>query len=266
MRSTTETALADVCFVLEGTYPFVAGGVSSWVHHLVTHLPELTFTILHISAKRGCYEKRAYDVPGNVLDVEELYLHEPFSLKGLLKRRAPREKVRTLSGFIRDLRDGETAHFPDLVKAMQSLRSSTRPDDLLLDRGNWNSLTEGFKSEAPEESFLNYFWNWYYAHQPLVNILAAPLPDAGMYHTVSTGYAGVLAAAASLRWNRPMILTEHGIYTKERRIEIYSAEWIKDREGDSVTIEREAPYFRRFWNRQFRMKSRITYEQAAEIF
>ena len=27
--------IADVCLILEGTYPFVLGGVSSWVHDLI---------------------------------------------------------------------------------------------------------------------------------------------------------------------------------------------------------------------------------------
>ena len=44
---------SDVGLVLEGTYPFVSGGVSSWVHHLTSQLPHLTFSILHISPKRG---------------------------------------------------------------------------------------------------------------------------------------------------------------------------------------------------------------------
>ena len=30
---------ADVCLVVEGTYPYVAGGVSSWLHALITNLP-----------------------------------------------------------------------------------------------------------------------------------------------------------------------------------------------------------------------------------
>ena len=26
---------ADICLILEGAYPFVAGGVSSWAHELI---------------------------------------------------------------------------------------------------------------------------------------------------------------------------------------------------------------------------------------
>ena len=59
---------ADVCLVLEGTYPFVSGGVSAWVHHLATHLPNLTFAVLHISPKRNYYTKGpVYKMPKNVI-------------------------------------------------------------------------------------------------------------------------------------------------------------------------------------------------------
>jgi hypothetical protein len=43
---------ADVALVLEGTYPYVRGGVSSWVHHLIRGLPELSFSIVFIGGAR----------------------------------------------------------------------------------------------------------------------------------------------------------------------------------------------------------------------
>jgi glycosyltransferase involved in cell wall biosynthesis len=62
-----------------------------------------------------------------------------------------------------------------------------------------------------------------------------------------------------------MLLTEHGIYTKERRIEINRSEWIQDWDSGELVAERKAPFFRRYWIRQFQMMSRITYEYADEI-
>ncbi|MHC4732382.1 MAG: GT4 family glycosyltransferase PelF, partial [Planctomycetota bacterium] len=56
------------------------------------------------------------------------------------------------------------------------------------------------------------------------------------------------------------------IYTKERRIEINRSDWIQDWDSGELVAERQAPYFRRYWIRQFQMMSRITYEYADEIF
>ena len=45
----------NVCLVLEGTYPYVPGGVSSWVHDIVRSMPEQPFSLLHIGPRRGAY-------------------------------------------------------------------------------------------------------------------------------------------------------------------------------------------------------------------
>ncbi|RKX81244.1 MAG: hypothetical protein DRP57_12120, partial [Spirochaetes bacterium] len=38
-----------VCLVLEGSYPFVTGGVSSWVQQLIQGIPEVDFILYTIS-------------------------------------------------------------------------------------------------------------------------------------------------------------------------------------------------------------------------
>jgi hypothetical protein len=55
--------MSDVCLVLEGTWPVRTGGVASWLHDLVTALPQLSFTVAHLhtgSAPRD----QVYPVPG----------------------------------------------------------------------------------------------------------------------------------------------------------------------------------------------------------
>ncbi len=41
---------ADVAIVLEGTYPYAVGGVSTWVDGLIRNLPEVTFGVCHLYA------------------------------------------------------------------------------------------------------------------------------------------------------------------------------------------------------------------------
>ena len=41
-------AVADVCLILEGAYPFIVGGVSHWTHALIRQLPDLKFHLLTI--------------------------------------------------------------------------------------------------------------------------------------------------------------------------------------------------------------------------
>src|SRR5688500_9124498 len=41
--------IPDVCLILEGTFPYVVGGVSAWVNELIRGLPDVTFGVVHIS-------------------------------------------------------------------------------------------------------------------------------------------------------------------------------------------------------------------------
>lgn len=255
---------ADVCLVLEGTYPYVAGGVSSWVHHLVRSMPDLTFSILHISPQSDHYDSGpVYKVPANVAWIREVPL-----------RSAARERRTNAAGralIARFWEFAESIHHDgdpvaDFARVAQAVRDgAVHPLEFLRSRHGWERMLHSYQ-DAPDESLLTFFWTWQFANESLINVLNAPIPDAGLYHTVSTGYAGVLAAAACIAHGRPMILTEHGIYTKERRIEIHAAEWIHDWDPGVFEIGARAPYFRRFWNRHFQVMSRICYANAAEIF
>ncbi len=257
----------DVCLILEGTYPFVSGGVSSWVHHLTSKLPHISFYILHISPKRGFYTKgHVYDMPDNVKGVREVYLHD-YVLSSKGRPTGLAEKVEFFRQLVEDMREGRSGSFAAFLRALQSEgNEGFSAFDLLQTFESWEVLVDNYRREAGNESFLNFFWTWRYAYLPLFNLLSARIPRARVYHTISTGYAGLLAAGAKERNGSPMLLTEHGIYTKERRIEINRSDWIQDWDSGEIVAERKAPYFRRYWIRQFQMMSRITYEYADEIF
>ena len=55
-----------VCIVVEGCYPYVTGGVSSWVHGLIQSFPKLEFIILAIISNRSLSGKFTYELPENV--------------------------------------------------------------------------------------------------------------------------------------------------------------------------------------------------------
>ncbi|MDX1799793.1 MAG: DUF3492 domain-containing protein, partial [Marinobacter sp.] len=60
--SQTDPAI-DVTLLLEGTYPYIKGGVSSWVHQIVSGLPELRFAVIFLGSRREDYGPRQYDLP-----------------------------------------------------------------------------------------------------------------------------------------------------------------------------------------------------------
>ena len=62
---------ADVCLVLEGTYPFVAGGVSTWTHDLLLAQSHLTFHLVCLVPANADPTPR-YTVPPNVIGITRI--------------------------------------------------------------------------------------------------------------------------------------------------------------------------------------------------
>jgi glycosyltransferase involved in cell wall biosynthesis len=92
--------------------------------------------------------------------------------------------------------------------------------------------------------------------------IARALPAASAYHTVSTGYAGFLGAILKRMYGRPLILSEHGLYTKERRIDLFQMEWISDNRDVFQKNATEIGYFRDMWMRFFVSLGRVCYASA----
>ena len=66
--------VADIALLLEGTYPYVRGGVSSWVHQIIAGLPEFKFAVIFIGGEQKMYGPAQYQFPSNVTHVETHYL------------------------------------------------------------------------------------------------------------------------------------------------------------------------------------------------
>jgi glycosyltransferase involved in cell wall biosynthesis len=253
---------ADVCLILEGTYPYVTGGVSGWVHQLVTALPDLTFALFHIAATRGETATPRYTLPPNVVDLVNVGLHggdeEPAPPSHLSEDDWAEMRV-----FHDRLRDGGEPGL-DALLARVSPAPGKGPSahEMVYGRAAWEIVTQLYEDRAPGVSFVDYFWTWRFTHLPIFRLLHAPVPDARVYHTVSTGWAGLVAAMARARTGRPLLLTEHGIYSAERRIEIDQADWITVQRQAPLTLRAGPGFFKELWSRLFYRLARLTYAYA----
>jgi glycosyltransferase involved in cell wall biosynthesis len=95
--------------------------------------------------------------------------------------------------------------------------------------------------------------------------IAKNLIPCKAYHTVSTGYAGLLGALLRHRTGKQLILSEHGIYTKERRIDLFNAHWIPDNRVIFQRDPTEIAYFRQMWMRFFEGVGKICYDASDAI-
>jgi len=273
-----DAAGADVCLVLEGTYPYVRGGVSTWVHDLIGSLPEFRFAVVHISPERGSHTRKVYSLPPNVATCSDLYCREPLvrSTDPAALRRAanaerhrhadPRRSSRVLRGIRRLHLEGQVD-----ASLLDDLASQDLPIGAFLHgRASFDLTVELYERLAPAASFLHFFWHFRSMHLPLVCLLDAKPPPAAVYHSPCTGYAGLLAAVWSQRADRPLLLTEHGIYARERNLELDRATWLqrdsRRTEGTDGTIDSAtASALRTMWARFFRTLARCAYVRASTV-
>ncbi len=265
---TNTTDAADICLILEGTYPYVTGGVSSWTHRLITHLPEFRFHLLCLVPDKEP-RRWAYPKPENVVgqtDVGLSTLPADIRTAPFFGPSTPRSLFDDIAEFHHALLRGDPSEFPALYRKFTQV-----PDpsalflDLLTSRSSWNILKDLYTRQFHEESFLDFFWMWRTTHVPLFRVLSLPIPEAGAYHAMSTGYAGMLGVMGHLSRQKPFLLTEHGIYTRERRIEIALAEWIGTQRFTGGTIRPVSETVRGFWMRIFEQIGRIVYHYADPV-
>jgi glycosyltransferase involved in cell wall biosynthesis len=257
--------MIDVCLILEGTYPFVAGGVSTWVHQLITTMKDLRFSIVYISPLPDPHREYQYEIPPHVLDIKDIYLHS-LPTDGDVSNLETRKKgLEIIQKVHESLMRGKWSHFAAIPRLFQDPHRTLTALDLFDSRESWQLLTFFYEQYASDISFLDFFYTWRSIYLPIFNIMRAPIPKAKLYHTVSTGYAGLFAAAAKVIQNKKMILTEHGIYTYERYLEIAQASWIYAPSEGWFHIEKELPFFKRLWLNLFQTFGSLTYHYADHI-
>jgi glycosyltransferase involved in cell wall biosynthesis len=254
---------ADVCLVLEGTYPYVAGGVSSWVHDLIEAQEHLTFHIVALMPPNMPLQKK-YKLPRNVIEVSNIFLQSLPS--GSFPERRSAELFSQLREPLLRIQDGGHLQDVDEVrKLLEPLREVVGKDLLLNSRSAWELMGNMYDATMQDSSLLDYFWSWRALFGGFYSVMLAEVPKAKLYHCLCTGYAGLYATRAKLETNRPAIITEHGIYTNERRIEIALAEWLMGDEDNDYSIDLSKRDIRDFWIDTFASYSRACYESMDAI-
>ncbi len=257
--------MIDVCLILEGTYPYVAGGVSTWVNQLITSMKDIRFGIVYIAPHSDPTKQFKYQVPNHVIYLKEVYLHD-YDINAK-KNRRPRDKdFELIRQFIDELIRKDLHNFQDFISLFQGPKSCMNIQTLFSAKKIWDILTNYYERFAEQTSFLDYFWSWRGIHLPLLQILQTEVPSAKIYHSISTGYAGLLGAIAKQTQNGVYLLTEHGIYTHERLLEISQANWIYEQQKRSLRADPQLSFFKQWWVNMFRMMSQITYYYCDEIY
>ena len=236
-----------ICVILEGCYPYVTGGVSSWIHQYIQGMPQHEFVIWAIGADVKQKGKFKYQLPDNVTEIREVFLDEA------LTQSYKKTKYRFSAAELRALKECVNCRNPrwetlfDLYHDRQ-----VSPIAFLMSEEFLTLLTEICHEEYPYTGFSDLFHTVRSMLLPLLYVMCTEVPKADVYHSIATGYAGILARLGSYVNHVPYLITEHGIYTREREEEIIRAKWV-------------LPAFKRLWVRFFYMLSEGAYEKATMI-
>lgn len=237
--------MLSVLMTTEGTYPYSAGGVSTWCDALLRNTPDVRWTLLPLMMNPHVEQK--FDPPSNVrktIDVPLWGIEEPSEFSSDIpfgqlydrKRRTSAEVIE--SEFLPVFREllrvicTDPADSPALGRVFVALEDYFRRHDYnetFKSRPVWLA----FKREAEEYARASMMRNarpgpehqlpsifdlteclrWLYH---FLIVLTVRTPKVSVTHATAAAFCGIPCITARVRHGTPMILTEHGVYLREQ--------------------------------------------------
>ena len=251
---------SDICLVVEGSYPYVTGGVSSWLQWLMENMKDYTFSIVALIPEKKDSGERKYRFPENVLSYQEFVLFDYEEMEKTSRLKLSGKQWQRLFDdlylLMKDWRKGTLSD--GSISLIRELVSNETPGifkNFLEDETAFALLTKVYEETRGDAGFLKYFYTHRSIHIILFRILSLyqKLPNSKVYHSPCTGYGGLLACLKSVLEGTKSIITEHGIYLQEREMELLRSGWLED------------PYLKDMWIDFFSAICRWQYNSCDRI-
>jgi glycosyltransferase involved in cell wall biosynthesis len=217
----------EITLVTEGTYPHAYGGVSVWCDQLVRGMPERRFAVRAITGTGA--EPIAWELPDHVTVATVPLWGNPTrgpGLTGRAARRFARLYRELLENLMTDPADPAGAEvFGEILRELHGL-SRAHPLGPAL-RGEdavrwllaaWTAHADRFTEVGTTPT----------VHDALTAVdllehalrpLFVPVVESDVTHAVTNGLAVLVGLAAKWTYGTPLVLTEHGVYLRERYLE-----------------------------------------------
>ncbi|MBV8518608.1 MAG: GT4 family glycosyltransferase PelF [Acidobacteria bacterium] len=236
--------MLSVLMTTEGTYPYSAGGVSTWCDALLRNTPEVRWTLLPLMMNP--HIEQTFEPPHNVrkvLDVPLWGIEEPAEFSDIpfaqlydRKRRTTtdaitreflppfRELLRVICGH-----PGDAPAFGRVLVALEDYFRVYDYNETFKSRPVWDAFRESverFSREqivrearpGPEHQLPSLFdltesLRWLYHFLIVLNVR---VPKTSVTHATAAAFCGIPCITAKVRHGTPMLLTEHGVYLREQ--------------------------------------------------
>jgi len=213
-----------VSLITEGTYPFHDGGVSVWCDQIVRGLTSHQFRVDAITTTGT--ERPTWPLPANVVGLRTFPLWassvspdpqprcDPATKRALrqlfegfkapIDAAASCDQLRRLAMFARDGRLRRALMSTDAVETALAAMARLPGGRVVADGPPPPTVADAVGALRLLEH--------------LLRPLAVPPEYADISHATSNGLGALLAMATKWEWGTPFLLTEHGLYLRERYI------------------------------------------------
>ncbi len=240
-----------VLFETEGSYPYSGGGVSTWAHILCSELEkDVDFILLAITGNP--FVESRYRLPSNIRDILHVplwgaeepmkYYNKELPFSEQVKRKAETgdEIVQNLyfpmfRDFIDCIEDPfrPAGEFGELIygfwKYFQHFDYKKTLSNPLLWSAFKNKLKHRFDNggslipgEEPRLFDVTFGMRWLYH---FMMPLAVPVPKVSLTHSTLAGFPSLISIAARFEYGIPSIVTDHGVFIRERLINVSQSDY-----------------------------------------
>lgn len=217
-----------VALVTEGTYPFAHGGVSVWCDQMVCGLAEHSFAVVAITGSGE--EKQVWQLPGNVSELIAIPLWDeatrPRRFSRSTRAHAREAALRLVSALLEPELGRARKPFVDALRAWSTCTAAEDAERELVSKEFVGLLLARWSTDGLAEHWGGSLRRGIptvgdaVAVTRLISHSLRPLralsPEVDLVHPVSNGIAGLVALAAKWRHGIPYVLSEHGVYLRER--------------------------------------------------
>jgi len=236
----------SVLMTTEGTYPYGAGGVSTWCDALLRNTPDVRYTLLPIMMNP--HIEARFEPPANVRSVINVPLwgiEEPAEFASGTKFADLYERKRATTdaeieaeflppfrAFLDLVNSGKDAEgFGRVLVQLEDYFARRDYSVTLKSRPVWNAFVDTMQLFArraaaalPEEARahqlpsifdLTECLRWLYR---FLIVLTVRVPPVSVTHTTAAAFCGIPCITAKVRRGTPMIVTEHGVYLREQNL------------------------------------------------
>lgn len=211
-----------VSIIVEGAYPYVNGGMSNWVQQLMLSMPDVEFVIQSIAGYRDANRDFKYVIPDNCTEIQEVYLlDDDYVVNSRHKRKNLNSREYEA---LESLLFGEKTDWNTIIDFFAN--NNVHLNDLLTGKDFLTMTFKYYNEHFKRIVFTDFLWSLRSMYLPLFTILKSASTKADLYHSASAGYAGLWGSIQKRIHHKPFIMSEHGIYTREREEEIIKADWV----------------------------------------